>query len=193
MPDSLDFQTIIKRLRQSGIPYAITGSVAVIVYGAPRMTHDIDLVIALRKNDIPALLSAFPEDEFYVPPEDVILAECGRSARGQFNIIHHETGFKADIYPTGHESLLQWAIRNAREVELPGGMARVAPPEYVIVKKLEYYREGGSVKHLSDIASMLEYSGDEIDHPLLKSFISKAGVETEWAQARAACTPFEES
>jgi hypothetical protein len=60
------------------------------------------------------------------------------------------------------------------------------------VKKLEYYREGGSAKHLSDIASILEYSGDEIDHPSLASFIQKAGVETEWEQALAAGSTFEE-
>ena len=192
MLDSLDFQTIIARLRDSGIPYAITGSIAVIVYGAPRMTHDIDLVIAMGRNDIPFLLSAFPEEEFYVPPRDVVLAECSRSARGHFNIIHYETGFKADIYPIGHDPFQMWAIQHTREVELFGGVMRVAPPEYVIVKKLEYYREGGSAKHLSDIASILEYSGDEIDHPLLASFIQKAGVETEWKQALAAGSTYVE-
>jgi hypothetical protein len=189
--DSLDFQTIIERLRGSGIPYAITGSVAVIVYGAPRMTHDIDLVIALDRHDITVLLTAFPEEEFYVPPRDVVLAECSRSARGHFNIIHHETGFKADFYPTCHDSFQKWAVQHAREVDLFGGVARVAPPEYVMIKKLEYFREGGSVKHLSDIASILEYSGDEIDHTLLATFIRKAGVDAEWKQALAACSACE--
>ena len=36
----------------------------------------------------------------------------------------------------------------------------LAPAEYVIVRKLEYYREGGSEKHLRDIRSMLAVSGD---------------------------------
>ena len=192
MQDSLPFQAIIERLRDSGIPYVITGSVAVIVYGAPRMTHDIDLVVALGRNDIPALLSAFPEEEFYAPPEDVILTECSRPTRGQFNIIHYETGFKADIYPAGHDPLLRWALQNAREVELFGGPTRVAPPEYVIVKKLEYFREGGSVKHLSDIASIREYSEDEIDHTLLASFIQNAGLDKEWKQVLASYSEFEE-
>ena len=192
MQDSQYFENFIERLRHSGIPYVITGSVAVIVYGAPRMTHDIDLVVALGKTNIPVLLSAFPEEEFYVPPAEVVMTECSRSARGQFNIIHHETGFKADIYPVGHDPLLRWALQNARELDLFGGLTRVAPPEYVILKKLEYYREGGSAKHLSDIASILEYSGDEIDHPSLASFIQKAGVETEWEQALAAGSTFEE-
>jgi len=31
------------------------------------------------------------------------------------------------------------------------GRFRVAAPEYVIVRKLEFFREGGSEKHLRDI------------------------------------------
>ena len=31
----------------------------------------------------------------------------------------------------------------------------VAPPEYVIVRKLQFYHEGGSEKHLRDISAML--------------------------------------
>ena len=38
----------------------------------------------------------------------------------------------------------------------------VAQPEYVIVRKLEYYREGGSEKHLRDIRSMLDTSPELI-------------------------------
>ena len=38
----------------------------------------------------------------------------------------------------------------------------VAQPEYVIVRTLEYYREGGSEKHLRDIRSMLDTSPELI-------------------------------
>jgi hypothetical protein len=31
----------------------------------------------------------------------------------------------------------------------------LAPVEYVILRKLEYYREGGSEKHLRDISGIL--------------------------------------
>ena len=43
----------------------VTGSVAVIVYGDPRMTHDIDLVVEISRKQIPAIIDAFPEEEFY--------------------------------------------------------------------------------------------------------------------------------
>ena len=60
-----------------------------------------------------------------------------------------------------------------------------APPEYVIVRKLEYYREGHADKHLRDIRAMLEVSGEELDRSLLNEWIQRRGLETEWRQATA--------
>lgn len=62
---------------------------------------------------------------------------------------------------------------------------RVAPPEYVIVRKLEYYREGGSEKHLRDIAGMVELSPDEIDFKVLEEFVQRYRLEKEWAKAKS--------
>jgi hypothetical protein len=56
----------------------------------------------------------------------------------------------------------------------------LASPEYVIVRKLEYYREGSSEKHLRDIRSMLTLSGEGLDHPALNEWIQRRGLEKEW-------------
>jgi hypothetical protein len=56
----------------------------------------------------------------------------------------------------------------------------LAPPEYVILRKLEYHREGGSEKHLRDIRAMLAVSGDLLDRPALQDWIQKLNLETEW-------------
>ena len=183
------FMVFIQRLEQAGIPYVVTGSVAVIVYGDPRMTHDIDLVVELHRSHIAALIHAFPEDQFYCPPVEVITTEAARSTRGHFNIIHHDTGFKADIYPVGNDALLAWAIKHARTFDLGGLTLQVAPPEYVIVKKLEFYREGKSAKHLSDIAGMLAASADLIDFKLLNEKLELYGLKHEWGQVSTHVQP----
>ena len=59
----------------------------------------------------------------------------------------------------------------------------LAPPEYVIVRKLEYYREGGAEKHLRDIRAMLAVSGEQLDRPTLDGWIQRRGLEVEWQQA----------
>jgi hypothetical protein len=56
----------------------------------------------------------------------------------------------------------------ARRIALAeGGALWLAPPEYVIVRKLEYYREGRAEKHVTDIRGMLEASDDLIDRRTL--------------------------
>ena len=62
----------------------------------------------------------------------------------------------------------------------------MAPVEYVILRKLEYYREGGSEKHLRDIAGMMEISSGEIDLKLLHDKIMVCALEKEWEKAQEA-------
>jgi hypothetical protein len=45
---------------------------------------------------------------------------------------------------------------------------------------LEYFREGGSDKHLRDIRAMLAVSGDQLDRPALAEWIQRQSLETEW-------------
>jgi len=180
MPEPELFLLFVRPLNRAGIRYVVTGSVAAIFYGEPRLTHDVDFVVFLREADIEALAKAFPPADFYLPPPEAITTEVQREQRGHFNIIHLETGFKADMYLTGRDELNAWALRLRRQVQFEGETVALAPPEYVMVRKLEYYREGGSEKHLRDIRSMLAVSGDQLDRSALKEWIERRGLQTEW-------------
>jgi hypothetical protein len=96
----------------------------------------------LNGEHIARLPEVFPPAEFYCPPAEVIAVEVAREQRGHFNIIHHETGFKADVFLSGRDPLHAWGLARARQLEMEGQVLVVAPPEDVIVRKLEYYREG---------------------------------------------------
>jgi len=170
-------------LEQLGVPYMITGATAAILYGQPRLTNDLDVVIELQDHDIERLRAAFPEEEFYAPPADVIGLELARNERGHFNLIHHDTGFKADLYPIGTDPLHHWALPLRRRIPFGNASIAVAPPEYVIVRKLEYFREGGSDKHLIDIRAILAISGDQLDRAALVSWIDRKGLAVEWRRA----------
>jgi len=163
----------------------ITGSVASMIYGEPRLTHDIDLVIELDRDDAEKFADTFPIEDFYCPPSEVIAVEAGRSHRGHFNLIHHETGFKADIYLSGKEKLHQWALNNIKSIDMDSEIFPLAPVEYIILRKLEYYREGGSEKHLRDIAGILSVSSDRIDFHQLSEKICAYSLEKEWEKAKA--------
>ena len=180
MPEPNLFKIFTNPLNAFDIKYIVTGAVAGIIYGEPRITHDIDLVVALNKENVGKIMEAFSAPEFYCPPEEVLLIEAGRPLRGHFNIIHNKTGFKADMYLIGRDELHIWAMSHCRQIKMEGEMLWVGPPEYVILRKLEYYREGGSEKHVKDILSMLEVSHDIIDRLEIEKWISKMGIQKEW-------------
>ncbi|MEN9818639.1 MAG: hypothetical protein RLZ32_2519 [Gemmatimonadota bacterium] len=45
-----------------GLPYMVTGGAAAIVYGDPRLTNDIDLVLAMRPADAARAIAGGPRD-----------------------------------------------------------------------------------------------------------------------------------
>lgn len=173
------FANLLNRL---GRPYMVTGATAAIVYGQPRVTNDLDVVIALAAEDTTTLETLFPEAEFYLPPAEVIAVEAARERRGHFNIIHHESGYKADVYIANKDPLHQWALPLRQKIEWSGTGLWVAPPEYVILRKLEFFREGGSTKHLTDIRAMLAVTPIDIGEVSTKA--SERGLTEQWTTAR---------
>jgi hypothetical protein len=180
-PDLIEL--FVKPLNELGARYIVSGSVAAMLYGEPRVTHDIDLVVFLRSEQIEQLPKVYPPPEFYVPPLDTIIAEAARD-RGSFNVIHADSSLKADFFLAGRDELHAWAFRNAKQYPIGQIIIKLAPPEYVIVRKLEYYREGGSEKHLRDIRSMLAISGEQIDRSELNQWIQRHGVQEQWKKVQ---------
>ena len=182
LPDWIS--TFIEPLDRLGIVYMVTGSVAAMAYGEPRMTTDVDVVLRLAPGEAGPLLDCFPEADFYRPPEEVVRHESNRAARGHFNVIQHASGMKAVFYPAGDDPLSAQAIERRRRLDVGGTTIVLAPPEYVIVRKLEFHREGSSDKHLRDIASTLA-SGCPLDMAWLEAELETRGLTTAWARLRA--------
>ena len=179
------FRIFVSRINNLSITYMITGAAASIIYGEPRLTNDIDLVIDLKPGGVEKFMEAFPIEEFYCPPPEVIKLEISRPLRGHFNLIHHETGFKADIYASGKDELHRWGLKNRNRVDVENNEFWLAPVEYVILRKLEYFREGGSEKHIRDIAGILALSSDQIDLKVLEEKIKERLLEKEWNTAKS--------
>jgi hypothetical protein len=170
-------------LEALGLPYMVTGSVASTFYGEPRLTYDVDLVLDLRPSQIAQVVNAFRPPDYYCPPEDVLRVEAARPSHGHFNLLHAKSGLKADVYLAGDDPLHQWAFQLRRKVRIDGGEIWVAPPEYVIVRKLLYFREGGSDKHLRDIQRMLA-AGAVISHDEIEKRCRSLGLSEFWDRVR---------
>jgi len=161
-----------------GIPYAVSGSVASTYYGEMRTTLDVDIVADLPAERVREFTSKFSAADYYVS-EDA--ARSAVEHCGQFNIIHPESGLKADIIipkATEHDRLQ--LVRAQSKTLRPNATAMFAAPEDVIIKKLGAYEEGGSEKHLRDIASMRKVRGDEIDQKYIDEWSRRLALEDIW-------------
>lgn len=171
-------QMIVETFEKLRIPYLITGSVASMAYGEPRLTNDIDIVAAIDRGHIADLLAAFPEDEFFVTEE---MIEDAISNLGQFNIIHPASGLKVDVIVKRNSPFDNSRFSRARRIfPAESYEAFFAAPEDVIIKKMEYYKEGGSEKHLRDITGILKISGKEVDKEYITKWAERLGLVEIW-------------
>jgi hypothetical protein len=176
---------ILGPLNATLVPYMVTGGAAAIIYGEPRVTLDVDLVLVLPRARVAQFAEAFPAQEYYVPPVEVLEDEASRETRGHFNLLHHATGLRADCYLAGRDPLHEWALPLRRKMDLGGLDAWIACPEYVIVRKLQYFSEGRSEKHLRDVSRVVELLGDGLDEAAVSGWVARLALESEWAAARA--------
>lgn len=167
-----------RKLDELGIGYLVTGSMATIAYGEPRFTNDIDVVISLRAEDITRFCEAFPTPDFYI--SQMAVTEAVRDRR-QFNIIHPASGLKVDAIIPKDDDFER--SRQQRGVRLPigdGVIVMFASAEDVILRKMQYFQEGRSEKHLRDIASVLKIQLDRIDRQYIAAWADRLSVRDVW-------------
>ena len=176
-PDEL-LAYVVKALESLELRYFVTGSIAAMYYGEPRFTNDIDVVVELTEELVPDLVEQFGTSEFYLSEETVRRAVRQRS---MFNILHPEGGLKVDIMIPEESLFNRNRFERSRRVR-PGQdyEAVFASAEDIILKKMEFFREGGSDKHLRDIASMMKIEGEILDREYIENWAENLGLETIW-------------
>ncbi len=170
--------TLVDLFERLNVPYFVTGSVAAMTYGEPRLTLDVDIVAELREEHVPAFCETFAPPDYYVSGETVRAAI--RTHR-QFNVLHITDGVKADIIIPKNTEFNQSRLKRRRpkQVGSRDGVI-IASPEDVILKKMEYFQEGGSEKHLRDIVSMLKISSTMIDQDYIAHWAMTLNVQDVW-------------
>ena len=169
---------VVAAMERLGLQYFVTGSTVTIFYGEPRFTNDIDIVVDLPAGAVAEFCRQFPPDDFYVSEE---AASDAVRRRSQFNIIHPAFGLKVDIIVPAATEFNQSRFQRARRVHAgPDWDASFSSPEDVIVKKMESFREGGSEKHLRDVAGVVRTSGADIDTAYIDRRAAAFGLSEVW-------------
>lgn len=176
----MEFQELLKnlagKLEKLGIKYCVTGGWAVSVWGRPRGTFDIDVVIQLKEKDISSLLKNLYSLSKAGYVEESLVREKVEKG-GEFNFIHAESGVKIDF----------WAIKKNDEAGINELKRRIGKkfggrkiyfisPEDLILAKLRWYRLSESDRHLDDAKSVLKISGQKINFDYLKKSAKGQGI-----------------
>jgi hypothetical protein len=169
-------------LEANAIPYMLTGSLASSMYGVPRATNDIDVVILPTREQLMAVVQLFQRTGLTAAPEAA--AEALRR-RSQFNIVDLPHGLKVDliIRKDREFSVVEFGRRETHEVE--GVRLTIATPEDVLLAKLEWSKIGESERQLIDAAGILTVQGVSLDMPYIEHWVHELGLETQWSAARA--------
>ena len=187
---SLDeiLKLIIDNLDKLGIPYMLAGSLASAAYGPPRSTHDVDIVVDLRREHVKGFMEAFSKS-FYVDQGQI---EQAINSRRSFNIIHLQTFFKADLFLLARTDFAreEFTRRLQRPLEgIPEAQISVATPEDTVLSKLVWYRQGGEASELQwrDVNGILKTQGKRLDFAYLKHWADKLRIadlfERAWLEA----------
>lgn len=170
MHEELEVLRIVgERLGGAGILFMLTGSFAMAYYGKPRMTRDLDLVIALAEADIHAIVSGL-SPEFYVDVDDV---KAAVTSQRLFNLMHHATGIKVDLIVRKDSEYRLLEFERRRPVELSGVKTWIVSREDLILSKLLWARDSASDMQRRDVRSLID---DSMDRDYLEYWAQKLGV-----------------
>lgn len=145
-------ETTCRRLDALGIPYMLSGSMAFNVYSVPRMTQDIDLVLAIEESQVEAFHAAFAGDFFI---DDLGTREEVRR-KGMFNLVHTYTGTRLDCIVRKEGRYRQTEFERRVRLNVGGFEACVVSLEDLILSKLLWIQELQSEKQQADIRQLLD-------------------------------------
>ena len=167
---------VIQTLDGAGVEYMLTGSVVSSLQGEPRSTHDIDIVVAIKRSLAKKLVDAFPPPRYHLTRESILDAISHRS---MFNLLDTDTGDKVDFWMLTDEPFDLSRFERRRTEEILGLKLAVSSPEDTILAKLSWAkRSGGSEKQFSDALHVYEVQSANMDMEYLRRWAKDLGVES---------------
>ncbi len=142
---------VSERLTRAGIPFMLTGSMAMNAYAQPRMTRDVDVVIAVQAADTARLLEVFAPD-YYI---DAGAVERALRTESLFNVIHQASVFKVDCIVRKSAPYRLVEFERRQRLSIGGFETWVVSKEDLILSKLCWGRDSRSEYQARDIRNLL--------------------------------------
>jgi hypothetical protein len=159
------------RLGQVGISYMLTGSMAMNYYAQPRMTRNIDVVVAIGQENVDRVAASFRPD-YYVSEESIREALVHESI---FNLIHHESVIKVDCIIRKSSQYLRAEFERKQKISIGNFDTFIVSKEDLIISKLSWAKDSHSEVQLSDVRNLLATG---YDRDYLQCWTRELGLHT---------------
>jgi hypothetical protein len=167
---------VVAVLEAASIPYMITGSTVSSLQGEARSTHDIDIVIAIHPDSIPALVAGFPAPRYYVDEDSI------RDAIAHFhtfNVLDSESGGKIDFWILKPDAFEQSMFQRRYRESALGIEIFVSQPEDTILSKLRWAKMlDGSEKQINDCRGVYEVNFTNLNLDYLRHWARELAVQS---------------
>lgn len=170
-----------RTLGEAGIPYMVTGSFASSMLGLPRTTRDLDVVVDPSEQQLDGLIAAFDPSIWYIDP---LVVREAYSRRSMFNLVHLDSGWKVDVVIRKDRPWSREEFARRAPILVRGVPVMFLRAEDSILSKLEWVRQGGSLRQLEDAGGVLDVQGDAIDFGYLEYWAVELGVSDLLEQIR---------
>jgi hypothetical protein len=144
------------RLEAARLPFMLTGSFAMAYYGRPRMTRDLDIVVALREDDIADIVTVLSPD-FYIDADSVRSAVISQRL---FNLMHFATSIKVDLIVRKDAEYRRVEFARRQPVKMHGVKTWIVSREDLILSKLVWSKDSRSELQRRDVKTLLDESMD---------------------------------
>lgn len=150
----------------------LSGSVAMSTYTLPRFTRDFDFIVHLKPEDA-SLLSAYFKEGYYCDEDSIIDAI---KKGGMFNIIDHNSSYKADFILLKNEPFRQTEFARRKHIDFLDMKIYIVSPEDLLLSKLIWIQQLQSSQQMEDIKLISEINN--LDREYIRNWIRTLKLNT---------------
>ena len=176
MQNELDIvRDVSARLDGAHIGYMLTGSMAMNYYAQPRMTRDIDVVVALRPADAARVVSLFSPD-YYVSREAV---DSSIASSSMFNLIHNESVIKVDCIVRKQTEYRLAEFERRERIKIADFETWIVSKEDLILSKMFWAKDSHSELQLRDVRNLIETG---CNREYIERWTAELGLSRLWEE-----------
>ena len=166
---------VVAKLDGLGVPYMVTGSYAMSVFGEIRMTRNIDIVVEITEADVTRLCRTF-EDEYYISETS---ARRALDSKGMFNVISRRHGGKVDFIVKKDDEYAKQAFLRRSLAVVAGVKFWTSTIEDLMISKLRWASDSRSEMQIRDIANLKK---SEYDARYVEAWVTELGLSYIWRE-----------